>query len=274
MNHTKAVAVVKREILPSICALSVPAQKLMALAIGQIRPSSVNLGDLRFVISAVDFAELSGIKPNTAWRQLGSACKHLMARPPILLEKKDILPLIPRVGDSLIPRTPSHTQMHLVSAASYYAYDQEIEIEFSRAFEPYLVQMSKTTIYHKDRVSTIMLMSSKHNLMFYRALAKFGGNKNKFDYFWSVTLDGFREELGLGDSYSDIRNLDKIINPAMLIVEKNSEFKTIKCEKIKVGRKVVSLKFTYENENKPDAVQSEKIVSGCNENEKDWVTEE
>lgn len=248
VDYTNALATVKKQVVPTINGLAIPAQKVLALVLAKVNPSAPNLGDLRFRIQAEDYATLANIKsPKTAWRQLQTACDALESSK-IRVSGDDILELIPRKGESLLKRRkPSQRNMGIVDHADYYPYDQTVEIMFTRAFEPYIVQVSKMTPYHKDRVQTTLAISNEHTMKIYRKLADFGGNKRKSEFFWKLSLETFKAELGIEGLYDDFRNLRRrIIEPALKTLNAISEYQNITCQTEKTGRKVTGLVFKYE----------------------------
>ena len=249
VDYEKALAVVKRQVVPTMNKLSLEAQKLLSLVLAQVNPKQMILKDMRFRIRIEDYQTLAGIKsPKVAWRHMQLACKEL-SETRLDIEPDDVLPLINRKEDGvglLRKHRPSHRNIGLVDYADYYPYLKEIELMFTRSFEPYVVQVTKVTPYHRDKVLTTLKISSDTTMRLYRKLSEFASNKRK-EHWWRVSIDEFKVVMGLSsDSYSDYRNLRRrVIEPALKLLNEHSEYDMITVDTDTKGRKVVGLYFKY-----------------------------
>ncbi|MEY8215289.1 MAG: replication initiation protein [Colwellia sp.] len=250
VDYEKALSVIKKQVMPTMARVSLPAQKLLALVLAQVNPKLTLLEDMRFRIRVDDYQTLADIKsPKVAWKHMKMACKELESTR-LDIAAEDILPLINRVGDGkkmTRKRMPDSLNIGVVDYAAYYTYDKEIEVMFTRSFEPYIVQVSAATPYNRDKVLTTLKISNDATMRFYRKLLEFASNKRK-EHWWKVSIDDFKVDMGLGeDSYIDYRNLRRrVIEPALSLLNQHSEFDSITVETSKKGRKIVGLLFKYQ----------------------------
>lgn len=197
--------------------LNIQAQKLVLACLGLVDPRSEIPKTM--TITALQFADLMGI-PN-AHRELYSAVDALYGATIVLKEGNDDVEL----------RWIQKKSKRIKGAGS-------ITITWSDEVLRYISQLqSRFTTY---KLRNIANLQSSHSIRLYELLQRFN-DKN----YRVILIDDFRIALGLGDKYSQFKDLNKwVIKPSVEELNQRSDL-VIEYDTIKKGRTVTALAFTF-----------------------------
>ncbi len=201
--------------------LNIQAQKLVLACLGMVDPRSEIPKTM--TITALQFADLMGI--TNAHRELYSAVDALYGATIVLKEGNDDVEL----------RWIQKKSKRIKGAGS-------ITITWSDEVLRYISQLqSRFTTY---KLRNIANLQSSHSIRLYELLQRFN-DKN----YRVILIGDFRSALGLGDKYSQFKDLNKwVVKPSVEELNQRSDL-VIEYDTIKKGRTVTALAFTFK-ENK------------------------
>jgi len=204
--------------------LTLNEQRLILLAISKVNPLEKLTEGQLFVVTVKEWQECYACDYNTA-------NKAMMEAEPTLFERQITL----HVGNDSI-------KTRWIQSVRYYARQGKIGIRFSYDLLPYLSELrSHFTSYKLKEISGL---TSVYAVRLFEMLKQFG-DINKSRYF-VIKVEDFRNRLGIEDEYSRFGNLKaKVIEVAVNQIKEHTEFKNIKYELEKEGRKVVRLVFFF-----------------------------
>lgn len=223
--------VMQNTITQAFREMSIDEKRIIILASPLVRISNAT-EKTPIDITASEFAKLSEIDTNSAYKQMKTASRKLMKRT-FIYEDKD--------GDDTevqwVIRSKyanGYISMHFTDEVIYL-------LQVFNSFNPY-------TKYLKDDVLSLKLsysidlyhLAKKHEAM--------GG--------FSMTLDEYRQELGTPKSYARINNLkENAVDGPIKEINGKTDI-DISYENIKRGRTVVGLKFTVKAKPKRKGLES------------------
>ncbi|UZS00123.1 replication initiation protein [Chondrinema litorale] len=221
MSIKKNSLIVKsNDLINSRYSLSVSEMRLILLMVSQVSKDDEDFKTYRVQIK--DFIESTGKKKNSQnlYSRAKEYSKQLMKR---VLE-------IPQENGT-------HLQVTFLSSALYYPGQGYVDLRFDPSLKPYLLQLkSRFTSYD---IRNVLSLRSFHSIRIYELLKQYEKIGNR-----TFKVDELKEILNIADNYSNY-NLFKrrVIEQAQKELTKNCDI-TFQFEEIKLGRKVVEVKFT------------------------------
>lgn len=120
----------------------------------------------------------------------------------------------------------------------YHKGEARVMIRFSEDIAKYLAHMSEQ--FTKVALKNVSGLRSSYSIRIYELCQQFIRTKVR-----NISLDDFRELLQLDDLYSDFRDLNKrVIAPSIKELNAKSNL-DIKVERVKTGRRITGLRFTF-----------------------------
>ena len=210
-------------------------KRLVLMAIAQ---GKGNISDLH-EITALEFAEIYKIKPESAYEALREAAKQLFERRFSWIEKT-------QKGNT------KHIQSRWVSRVAYVDGEGVVEIRFSEDVLPLLTELKERfTAYDLKNIAHL----SYYSIRLYELLIAWRSTK-KTPIF---KLENFREQLGiLPDEYPRMTNFkQRVLDLAINQINEHSNI-TVKYKQHKKGRKISGFSFTYKMKSKAKKIASVK----------------
>ena len=176
-----------------------------------------------YVLNAREFSELFNADLSNSYKTLYKACRKLM-KTSILLE------------DTI---TPEVREINVCSMAEYNKDRGCITIQFTDAIMPYIAQVkAKFILYNLKEISNF---SSFYTTRLYELIQEF-----KETGWMLKSVEQLREAFAVGDKlehYADFKR--KTFAHACREINNNYDMR-LKFEEIKIGRKVIAVKFVFE----------------------------
>ncbi len=228
--------------------LSRMEQLLVLSAISLIHPEDEDFKT--YSISVKDFLNLLEIEDKSKYVELPRLTKGLMSK---VIE---------------IRKPHSLLQVTWFASAEHKQGEGVIEIQFSPKLKPYLLNLKDNFVtYGLNHVSKL---SSKYSIRIYELLK---GNEFKNQKSVDFDLQDFREMVGIPDeNYTKYSNLkQKVLLAAQTEIKESTDI-AFDFEELKVGRKVVGIKFfikvnnTQNSKRKEFLPPSEGNTASINEN--------
>jgi plasmid replication initiation protein len=206
--------------------LTLNEQRLLLATLARI-DSRRGMQNFKFSITAKEFSELFEIELHTAYEALKDASKSLFER--------DI-----RTFDG---RT--RKRFRWVDRVSYVDGQSRVELCFTIHVAPYLSQLHRNfTAYGLHQVRSL---KSNYSIRLFEMLIQYRSTG-----WMQVEVDTFRERLMLEGTYARFDNLKaRVINPAVTELQAKSNL-MIQWRPIKKGRKIVSLRFDFQEQDQGD----------------------
>lgn len=123
-----------------------------------------------------------------------------------------------------------------MSSVSFEKYSGKVEVEFSKALMPYLLELkSKFTRY---QIKNILYLKNKHSIRLYELLKQYEVIRQR-----SFTVVTLKEILALENQYAVFSEFDRnVIRPSIREINKYTDI-NVDYEKLKKGRSVYLIKF-------------------------------
>lgn len=209
--------------------LTTNEQRIVLSCIAQLDGRKPLPSGNEFTISAGEFAKTFNLKINTAYEALKDASDRLYERD---------IKTYDRNGKA-------NRRVRWVYKVNYEPGDGKTSLGFSPTVAPYLTKLHEQfTSYQLKRVSELR---SAHSIRIFEMLQQFLNKKTNVG-FLKISLDDFKDRLEIGEQYPrfyDIRR--RIINPAIKELKAKSNM-LITYDTKKVGRSVIGLVFTFEDD--------------------------
>jgi len=209
--------------------LSVPEMRLILSCVAQIdfeqhiKPIKPNQP---FYISAVEYAEIFGVRMNNVYAEIEKAVGDLW----------DAELTIERENEPLL-----HTRW-IQSKAEYG--NGGAEILFADAVLPYLTELHEKGNFTIYRLDSVGALKSIYALRLYELLAQYKKIARR-----EIQLRKLKEIFCLGDKYPDMCNFKRRVLDAAITEINTKTDLTVSYENVKQGRAVVSLDFTIKSKN-------------------------
>lgn len=196
-----------------------------------------------FRITANEFAELTGVDMNNAYRALKDAAENLFKRE-VVIENPD-------------PERPKlkKTKTRWISSIDYITDDATLELHFAPRMLPYLGQLKSQ--FTKYELRYIGGLKSKWGIRLYELLAQYRGiGRREFQITW------LREHFEIEqDEYSVINDFKKrVITAAIDDINAHSDLKVHEPIYTKTGRKVTGVTFDFKEKQKAKPQQSKQAT--------------
>lgn len=207
--------------------LSLNEQRLVLTCISQIRRDESVTDKIMYSISASEFAEVCGIDPKTAYRELQSAALALKRREVRITQEPN--------GQRKCKKT---LIAGWVQSIEYTEGEGEVKLRFNHDIIPYLTELSKCFTSYK--LKNVVSMSSSYGVRFYELLIQWKHLNER-----EVSIEWLRQALVIEKKYRAIKDFKKyVLEPAMRDINKNSDI-WVKWKQKKTGRKVTHLIFRF-----------------------------
>jgi plasmid replication initiation protein len=226
--------------------LSLNEQRLILTCISQIRRDEFVTDELMYSISASEFAEVCGIDPKTAYRELQSAALTLKRREVRITQEPN--------GQRKRKKT---LIAGWVQSIEYTEGEGEVKLRFNHDIIPYLTELSKCFTSYK--LKNVVSMSSSYGVRFYELLIQWKHLNER-----EVSIEWLRHALVIEKKYGAIKDFKKyVLDPAIKDINKNSDL-WVKWNQKKTGRKVTHIifKFGFKEEKKIKREKQEIKIQG------------
>lgn len=175
-------------------------------------------------ISAVEFADLMGIEPKNAHRDLYRAADSLFDAVITLKDEGKTSKL--RWVQKSVEKHDGAGAVTLVWSDDVVKYISQLQVRF--------------TSY---KLRNISLLQSSHSIRIYELLMKFKATGGR-----SIYLEDFKSALGIADKYPQFKDLNKrVIKPSIDELNARSDL-TVSVEPIRGGRKITGLAFSFKQD--------------------------
>lgn len=125
--------------------------------------------------------------------------------------------------------------------AKYFDGEGKIEIIFADSIMPYLTQLKGQ--FTSIAVKNVSALRSTYSIRIYELLMQFKITRDRL-----ITIDDFRNMLGIVSKYKDFKSLNQwIVKPAIKELNEKSDL-TVSVDTIKKGRTVVALHFQFKED--------------------------
>lgn len=225
LDMNKNLTVTKHnDLIESSYKLTLDEQRLVLLACGKI--DSFNAPPETTTITAAEFGEMFGLSRQKAYEQLHTASARLYERSIKLRDNPEI--------------DLKFREMRWIQGRAEYK-NGTVELEWSNRVRNYLGCLTNHLTSYK--LESISGLKSVYSIRIFEMMMKFDKTGVR-----TMSLDQFREQLGIGEKHKRFADLNKnVIKPALAELKTKSKF-VIRVEPIKKGQKgtkVVALKFFF-----------------------------
>lgn len=210
------------KIIEASYKLSLTEQRIVLLAISQINSSEKLTEDKLFTLTASEYSSVFSISKDEAFREMKKAMENLGSRWVKVIDD----------GDTI-------DKISWISKKTSILSNQSIVIRFTEDIAPYLSSLEGD--FTKYRLLHIRGMTSIYSIRIYEMLMRWKDYRQA-----TITLDELRDRLQLTTKgYLAFGNIkQKILDTAIKEIEVCSDI-TADYEPIKKGKKVVSVKFSF-----------------------------
>lgn len=207
--------------------LSINEQKIILACIAKHDSTQPLQATDTFKITAYEFAELTGIDINNAYKALDNAAKSLLKRC-ITIDNPIDNPKLKRVVT------------HWLESIGYLSDNSTLELRFALRMLPYLGQLKSQ--FTKYELRYIGSMSSKYGIRIYELLAQYRNFGRR-----EIQLDWLRKNLEMGENeYSAINDFKKrVIDVAIADINKHSDLNVHAPIYTKTGRNITGIVFDF-----------------------------
>jgi plasmid replication initiation protein len=221
---TNNVVVKANVLIEASYRLTLNEQRLILLAISKVNPLEKLTEGRLFSVSVDEWMSCYECSYSSANEAIKEAEYTLFERQVTLL-----------VGEDSI-------KTRWVQSIRYYKRQGKIGIRFAYDLLPYLAELNSHFTTYK--IKEICDLSSIYSVRLFEMISQFK-DINKSRYF-VIRVDDFKNRLGIQGEYPLFANLkQKVIEVAVNQIKEHTEFKNIKYELEKEGRKVVRLVFFF-----------------------------
>lgn len=210
--------------------LNLGEKRLVSMAVAKLSPQAASLPGRPIRISAVDFARQFGLEADVAYKQLRSAQEQLYNRS---------IRHIEHYGPN--GQKIEVVKMRWISSIRYKDGEGEVSIAFAPEIAQFLVQLKKH--FTSYQLSKAAALRSTYSWRLFENLERFRDTG-----VWEVDIDRFHIIMETPKSYrANFAQARRwVIEPALSELAAQTNI-TAKFESIKRGRKIVQLRFTFEN---------------------------
>jgi plasmid replication initiation protein len=215
-NHVVAKA---NELIDARYKLNVQAQKLLLCCIGKL--DGRKEVPKESILTANEFAEMTGIPLNDAYKELYQAADKLFNASLKLIEDGEEVEIV--WVQEKAKKLKGQGQVRLVWSDRVRRYLGELEGCFT-----------------KYKLKSVSTLKSAHSIRLYELLMLWQSTGIR-----TISVDDLKASLGLSDAYPQffIFNRD-VLKPSMKEINTRSDIK-VRVETLKTGRKITALKFRF-----------------------------
>ena len=202
--------------------LSLVQQRLVLLAISQINSIEILNNNKIFIITASEYSSVFGIGKDAAFREMKKAIDELYkASVKVIVEEGTVY------------------DFRWISSKTSVTSNQSVQIRFTADIAPFLSNLKGS--FTKYKFLNITGMSSVFSIRIYEWMMQWKIKKSV-----TVSIEQLKDRLQIIDKYPAFANLkQKVIDVAIAEINELTDI-NISYELIKSGKKVVSVKFTFE----------------------------
>ena len=219
-------------------SLTLQEKRLILWLISQIRPEEEDFK--KHELSVQKFMDLLGIKGNSNYKELQKVTLGLMKK--VLVIRR--------------PEERTLTQVNWINYAHYEEGTGKIQLAFSDVMKPFLLHLKSQ--FTSIEVTDLMQFKSIHAIRIYELLKQYEAIGERV-----LGIEEIKQCCGVENKFKNYPDFERYL---LLIAQKEINNKSdihFEFERIKRGRKIVSIKFIisknkdYELRNNPDAQQQE-----------------
>jgi plasmid replication initiation protein len=202
--------------------LTLKEQRIVLFCIRQINSNEPLTESKLFTISASEYSSVFGMTKDAAFREIKAAMDQLYER-----------------SIKVIDDSGKTDDYRWISRKSVVMPAQTIGFRFATDIAPFLSNLKGR--FTKYQFMNVRNMGSVFSIRIYEMLMQWKIKKTMI-----ITIDQLKDRLQVSDKYPAFANVkQKVIDPAIAEINEFSDI-TANYELLKVGRKVVSVKFTFE----------------------------
>lgn len=239
---SKSFQVVKsNHIISASYSLSVVEQRLILACITQVRRDEPITDEVLYEVTAAEFAELCGVHPKTAYRDLKQAAEQLFERKVTILFEPN--------GSR---RHAEKQKTRWVQTVNYVDNAGVVRLRFSKDILPFLTGLTEQ--FTRYEFSAVAAMNSMHAIRLFELLAQYETLGER-----EITIAQVQEWLQLENRYPMFADLKRrVIEPAVAQINEHSPLQ-VKWEQRKTGRKVTHLLFIFDRKDKKASSKAKKL---------------
>lgn len=218
--------------------LEICENRIILSVIAQIRRNEPLTDDRYYKVKAGDIAEMAGIPPTLAYRDLKRGADSILSR--VL-----VVPYAPDGGK------PMERKFHWVQECAYNPREGHVLVRLSKPILPYLSELSERfTVY---QLRDVIRMNSAHAVRLYELLMQWRGAGVR-----EVEIDWLKAVFEVDGKYKSVKDFKKnVIDIAVRQINEHSPLE-VKWGQRKTGRRVTHLRFTFAPKSKPSPAPSKK----------------
>ena len=224
--ENSVIATKSNHLIQASYKLTLNEQRLVLMAIGKIFPKKPMGTQRKQRITALEYAEMFGVKTENAYRDIKKASDRLLVRL-IKTYDKD-------------PEKQGYYKFQWASHVYYSKKEGYVDITFHERIDPYLTMLSNG-FYTKIEVNALSGIRSTYAIRMYELLKQYKDTGKRY-----ISLVDFRKWCEIETKYPMYNNLKRrVINPAIKELEDKANL-IISWDEVKKGRKVVGFDFMFE----------------------------
>ena len=221
MKNDKQLVVKANKLIEASYYLTLNEQRLILLAITQIRRDTALYSHDEFVISAEDWVSAFQVEPKNAYRDLQAISNQLFERY-ITIESAKGNPLKTR----------------WISSIEYLSNEGKLVITFAQKILPFLSLLEKE--FTKYRLVCVSKMTSIYAVRLYELLIQWNSTGKR-----EVEIEWLKKTFQITETYAEIRNLKaRVLEPAITQINAHSDLQVSYTQR-KTGRVVTHFTFIF-----------------------------
>ena len=227
INLMQANVVKSNALIEASYRLTAQEQRIVLSAISQIKAGEEITDQVMYSISVHDIAELTGLHPDSLYKELEDAALRLKRR------------------EIRIPEEPNGNGKKAkvlitcwLQSIQYIPSAATVQVRFSHDVLPYITQLkNQFTIY---RLKDIAKLTSSHAIRLYEILIQWRSTGSR-----TVELDWLKESFLLNGKYPSIKDFKaRVLEPAIEQINETTNL-WVNWDQKKTGRKVTHIIFNF-----------------------------
>ena len=218
------MATQSNQLIEASYRMSVPAKRVMLMLLGQIHPGQQDIsGKIR--IEAADYAEKTGVSLDQSYRDIKNGCRELMRT-------------IITTRNAAARTTEECVVVHWMN---YHESEGWLEATFTPWIAPFIHKL-RNIGYKTISINEAVQFKRFYTIRLYELLMQWESSGVRL-----ITLEDLRNSFSIDKktylTYKDFRV--KVLEPSINEIEQKTLWR-IKSNPIKTGKKITSLKFSFE----------------------------
>lgn len=243
VSMTKLTVYKSNKVVEAAYKLSLNEQKIILACIAKHDPRKPLTADNVFIVTAKEFADLTGVELNNAYGLLKDVADSLFSRHVVIDNPDATNPKIKK------------RKTRWISSIDYYADSGALSLRFAYDMLPYLSELKDK--FTKYELQNIGGMTSKYGIRLYELLSQYRSIGRR-----EIAIDWLKNHFEIADNYSIISDFKKyVIKAATDDINKNSDLLMHEPIYQKTGRKVTHVTFDFKEKpqtKKRQTTQKEK----------------